>query len=67
MTLRLELRDEQGELVGETTSADGVEGAITVRDPRCFRNDAGSYEAVVSAIGSDRSAEPYVLTRSGSF
>lgn len=67
MTLRLVLRDEADELVGEATSADGVEGEITVRDPRCFRDDAGDYEAVVSAIGSDRSAEPYVLTRSGSF
>ncbi len=67
MALRVELRDDRDELVGETTSADGVEAEIAVRDPGCFRDDAGGYEAVVSAIGSDRSPEPYVLTRSGSF
>ena len=31
--IRLELRDDGGELVGETTSADGVPGEIAVHDP----------------------------------
>lgn len=65
--LRLELLDDDGEVVGETVSADGVTGELAVSDPRCFRNDAGDYTAVVTPSGSDRSAEPYVLTRSGSF
>ncbi len=65
--LRLELLDRDGEVVGETVSADGITGEISVSDPRCFRSDAGDYEAVVTPSGSDRSAEPYVLTRSGSF
>ncbi len=63
----LELRDDTGDLVERTTSADGVPGHITVRDPHCFRNDEGDFVAIVSPVGSDRSAEDYVLTRSGSF
>lgn len=65
--VRAELFDEEGRLVAETTSADDVPGEIDVSDPRCFRSDAGDYEVVVSPTGSDRSAEDYVLTRSGSF
>ncbi len=65
--VRLELRDDGGHLVDETTSADGVPGEIAVHDPRCFRNDSGDFIAIVSSSGSDRSAENYVLTRSGSF
>ena len=56
-----------GSVVAETVSADGVPGEIAVSDPRCFRGDGGDYEAVVTPSGTDRSAEPYVLTRSGSF
>ena len=65
--VRLELRDDGDDLVAETTSADGVPGDIAVHDPRCFRDDSGDFVAVVSSSGSDRSAEDYVLTRSGSF
>jgi hypothetical protein len=65
--LRLALLDDQDRLVAETTSADGVPGEIAVRDPRCFRDDSGTYIAEVSPIGTDRSAESYVLTRSGGF
>jgi len=65
--LRLVLLDDAGEPVGETTSADGVPGELTVQEPRCFRDDSGTYVAEVSPIGTDRSAESYVLTRSGDF
>lgn len=65
--LRLELLDDEGEVVDETTSADGVPAELAVQDPRCFRSDAGGYLAQVTPIGSDRSAERYVLTRRGSF
>jgi hypothetical protein len=38
-----------------------------VQDPRCFQDDGGGFIAEVTPIGSDRSAESYILTRSGSF
>lgn len=66
-SLLLELFDAEGELVAQTTSAEGIPGEIAVQDPRCFRSDAGEFEAQVTATGSDRTAERYVLTRSGSF
>lgn len=67
MSLRLSLYDDVGELVGETTSSDGVPSEIALRDPRCFRDDGGDFLAEVTAIGTDRSAESYLLTRRGSF
>jgi len=66
-SLRLALLDDEEQLVAETTSADGVPGELSVEDPECFRDDGGLYVAEVSAIGSDRSAESYVLTRRGGF
>lgn len=66
-TLRLVLLDEDERELGEAISADGVPGEISVSDPRCFQSDSGDYTAVVAPTGSDRSAEPYVLERSGSF
>lgn len=66
-TLRMELRDEDGDVVGEAVSAGGVTGEVAVKDPRCFQSDSGQYTVVVRPAGSDRSAAPYVLERSGSF
>jgi len=65
--LRLVLRDDADAAVAETTSADGVPGELAVEEPRCFQDDAGTYVAEVQPIGTDRSAESYVLTRSGGF
>ncbi|MFP5320311.1 MAG: serine/threonine-protein kinase [Acidimicrobiia bacterium] len=65
--LRLQLLDEAGAVVAETTSADGVPGELAVQEPRCFRDDSGTYVAEVTPIGTDRSAESYVLSRSGGF
>jgi len=65
--LRLALLDEDDRVVAETTSADGVPGELAARDPECFRDDGGVYVAEVTPIGSDRSAESYVLTRRGGF
>ena len=67
VTLRLQLVDDEGEVLGETTSADGTPGEVAVRDPRCFRDDGGGFEAIVTPTGSDRTADAYVLTRRGSF
>lgn len=67
MTLRLEITDDDGDVLDEAVAADGVPGEVAIRDPRCFQNDTGDYTAVVTPVGSDRSAEPYTLTRTGSF
>ena len=67
LSLRLEVLDEDGEVLGQATSADGIPGEVAVRDPRCFRDDSGTFIAQVTAIGSDRTADTYVLTRRGSF
>ncbi|HEX4903513.1 MAG TPA: serine/threonine-protein kinase [Acidimicrobiales bacterium] len=67
IALRLALLDDEDRLVAETTSADGVPGELSVQDPSCFRDDGGVHVAEVSAIGSDRSAESYVLSRRGGF
>ena len=66
VTLRLELLDGD-DVVEETTSADATPGRISVSEPRCFVDDAREYEVVVTPVGSDRTAEPYVLTRDGGF
>ena len=65
--VRLVLVDDDDRVLGEAVSADGVVGEIAVSDPRCFQNDSGDYAALVSPAGSDRTDEPYVLERSGSF
>jgi len=65
--LRLVLLDEADATLAETTSADGVPGTLSVQEPRCFQDDGGTFVAEVQPIGTDRSAESYVLTRSGGF
>ena len=67
VTLRLQLVGDDGQVLGETTSADGIPGEVAVRDPRCFRDDGGGFEAVVTPTGSDRTGADYLLTRRGSF
>ena len=66
-SLRITLTDDEGTSFGEATSSDGTPGELAVQDPRCFQDDGGGFVAEVSPIGSDRSAESYILTRSGSF
>ena len=66
VTLRLEVL-EDGEVLGQATSADGVAASVTLREPECFFDDTTTLQARVSPVGSDRSAEPYVLERRGSF
>jgi hypothetical protein len=66
VTLRLQVLDG-GEVVAETTSADGVASSVRLREAECLFDDSTTLTARVSPIGSDRSAEPYVLERHGSF
>ncbi|MEX2292770.1 MAG: serine/threonine-protein kinase [Acidimicrobiales bacterium] len=66
MTLRLEVLDGE-EVLGQTTSADGVPASVRLRERECLGSDARELTAQVSPIGSDRAAAPYRLERSGSF
>ena len=65
VALRLTVEDEDGEVLGEVTSADGVPATVRLREPSCGGNDSQTLTARVSGIGSDRSAEPYLLERAG--
>jgi hypothetical protein len=66
MTLRLEVLDGD-DVLGQTTSADGVRSAVTLRETECFFSEARTLTARVSPIGSDRTGGRYTLERSGSF
>jgi hypothetical protein len=66
MTVRLEVLDGD-DVLGETTSADGVPAQVTLRETECFSSEARTLTARVSPIGTDRSADRYTLERSGSF
>jgi hypothetical protein len=66
MTLLLEVLDGE-EVLGETTSAEGVTGTVTLREQECLFSEARTLTARVSPIGSDRTAGSYRLERSGSF
>jgi hypothetical protein len=67
MALRLEIRSDGGDLLGETTSADGVASRLRVDEPQCAGDDSTTLTAVVRPVGSDRSAEPYRLERAGNW
>ena len=66
MALRLEVLDGDT-VLGETTSADGIAGAVTLEEQQCLGSDATTLTARVSPVGSDRAASAYRLERSGSF
>ena len=66
-TVRLVVLAEGGDELGEITSADGVAGVLRIREPDCGGNDGQTLTARVTPVGSDRTAAPYLLERSGSF
>ena len=66
MTLRLEVLDGH-DVLGQTTSADGLPASVRLRERECLVSDARTLRARVSPIGSDRTGAPYRLERSGSF
>lgn len=66
MTLRLEVLDGE-QVLGQTTSADGVPASVRLREQECLASDARTLTARVSPIGSDRTGARYQLERSGSF
>lgn len=65
-SLRLEVLDG-GDRLGTVTSSDGVTASLQLREPRCMGDDATTLTARVTPVGSDRSAEPYRLERTGSW
>jgi hypothetical protein len=67
MTVLLEVLDDDDELLGETTSAQGVQGTVTLREEECLISDARTLTARVSPVGNDRTGGTYRLERSGSF
>lgn len=66
MTVRLELLDGD-DLLGETTSADGVPSTVQLDEQDCFFSEARTLTARVSPIGTDRTGNEYTLARHGSF
>jgi hypothetical protein len=67
VTLRLDVLDDDNDILGSATSADGVPAAVELGDPDCFGRDAQDLTARVSPVGSDRSAATYTLDRRGDF
>jgi hypothetical protein len=67
MALRLTIEDADGEVLGEVTSADGVPGQLGIGEPGCIEDDGGTLSAVVTPIGTERTGEPYVVSRSGNW
>lgn len=66
MTLHVEVRDGD-EVLGDATASDGRAGVVEIREPSCGGDDSTTLTTRVRPIGSERVADPYVLTRSGSF
>jgi hypothetical protein len=66
--MRLDVRedDADGDLRGSAISSDREPETVTIRES-CVGDDAGTYVAVVSWVGPQRTEEPYILERSGSF
>jgi hypothetical protein len=67
VSLRLEILDEDDDVLAETTSADGVASSVSLREPDCLFDDSTTLTARVQPIGSDRTGAPYVLQRRGSY
>ena len=62
------VRDSDGTVLGQGASADGQKTLVVVKEPGgCFTDDAQTLTVTVASVGSDRSADNYVLTASGDF
>jgi hypothetical protein len=67
ITLHLEVLAADGRSLGEVTSAAGVAAPLVVGEPDCGGDDGQTLTARVEAVGSDRTAAPYLLERSGNW
>lgn len=66
VSMRLEIIDGT-QVIGTTVSSDGAPSTVALVEPSCMGDDTVNLIARVSWVGNARSAEPYVITRSGSF
>ncbi|CAN5683256.1 hypothetical protein BH10ACT1_BH10ACT1_01490 [soil metagenome] len=65
---KLTVLDEDGDELGQALSADGISGTVSLKEPDCFRSDAGTLAVRVEAVGgSAPSARSYTLVKSGSY
>jgi hypothetical protein len=67
MSLRLQVLDRDGDVLGEVTSADGTPAQLRLAEPRCLGDDATTLAARITPVGTDRVAAPYQLSRTGSW
>jgi hypothetical protein len=65
-TLRLEVLDG-ADVLGEATSTGGATATLRLRERQCIGDDSATLTARVTPVGPGRSAEPYVLERSGNW
>lgn len=65
---RVTVLAEDGDELGTGVSADAVPVEVSVIEPGgCFVDDTQTLTVEVTSAGTDRTAEPYTLTRRGSF
>ncbi len=63
-TMRLDVLSE-GAVLGTAVSTDAVPATVSLDQPDCFGNTNRDLEARVSWVGESRTADAYLLTRSG--
>ncbi|MCC5950834.1 MAG: serine/threonine protein kinase [Acidimicrobiia bacterium] len=67
VSMRLDVLDRGGEVLGTTVSSNGRRSTVSLREPSCAQDDSTTLTVQVRWEGDERSAEPYVLERSGSW
>jgi hypothetical protein len=66
MILGLEVLDD-GEVIGQATTVDSAPATVALNEQQCGGDDTTTLEVVVRAVGEDRVAADYRLTREGDF
>jgi hypothetical protein len=54
-------------VVGQDTSVDGSPATVALDEQQCGGDDTTTLEVAVRAVGDDRVADDYRLTREGDF
>jgi hypothetical protein len=67
IVLSLDLLDRDGGVIDSATSTAETPAVITLGEAQCGGDDKITLDVVVRAVGGDRVATDYVLTRSGDF
>lgn len=65
--VKLVVRGSDGDVLGQITSADEITDELSLDESSCGGNDSQTLTLEITGVGQDRSADSYVLTRSGSF